>query len=76
MVDMPNYCTECGGSLVWDRKLRMYSCKSCGMTFTETQLSTARDRKFDREDDEDGQRRRRHSEYLDWWTSSKDKKRE
>jgi len=54
----------------------MYSCKSCGMTFTETQLSAARDRKFDREGDEDGQRRRRHSEYLDWWTSSKDKKRE
>ena len=73
---MPNYCTECGGNLVWDRKLRMYSCQSCGMTFTEAQLSAARDRRFDDRDDEDGQRRRRHSEYLDWWTSSKDRKRE
>lgn len=71
---MPNYCTECGGRLVWDRKLRYYSCQSCGVTFTESQLSAARDRLYDREEDDDEARRRRHSDYLDWWTSSKRKR--
>ena len=66
------YCTECGGKLVWDRKLRQHSCQSCGVTFTESQLSAARDRRYDR--DEDDARRRRHSDYLDWWTSSKKKR--
>ena len=68
------YCTECGGKLVWDRKLRQHSCQSCGVTFTESQLSAARDRRYDRDDDEDDARRRRHSDYLDWWTSSKKKR--
>jgi predicted RNA-binding Zn-ribbon protein involved in translation (DUF1610 family) len=66
------YCTECGGSLMWDRKLRMYSCKSCGMTFTEAQLSSARDQLYERPEDEEEQKRRRHDEYLDW--GFKDKK--
>ena len=71
---MPSYCTECGGELVWDRKLRMHSCKSCGMTFTESQLSDARDRLHSRPEDENDRKRRRHSDYLDWWTSSKKKR--
>ena len=71
---MLSYCTECGGNLVWDRKLRMHSCQSCGMTFTEAQLSDARDRLYSRQEDEEDQRRRRHSDYLDWWTSSKKKR--
>ena len=71
---MPSYCTECGGKLVWDRKLRYYSCQSCGVTFTEAQLSAARDKLYTRDDDnEDERKRRRHDEYLDWWTSSKKK---
>ncbi len=73
---MANYCTECGGKLNWDRKLRQYSCESCGVTYNEAQLSAARDKLRDRPEDEDDTRRRRHSEYLDWWTSSKDKKRQ
>jgi predicted RNA-binding Zn-ribbon protein involved in translation (DUF1610 family) len=69
------YCTECGGNLMWDRKLRMYSCKSCGMTFTEAQLSSARDRLYERSEDEEEQKRRRHSEYLDWWFKDKKERR-
>ncbi len=68
------YCTECGGELIWDRKLRQYSCSSCGMTFNEAQLSDARDKLRNRSDDDEEVRRRRHSEYLDWWTSSKKKR--
>ena len=71
---MASYCTECGGELTWDRKLRHYSCRSCGMTFNEAQLSAARDKLHDRDNDsDDDRRRRRHNEYLDWWTSSKKK---
>ncbi|MGD2201703.1 MAG: hypothetical protein PVJ38_08750 [Candidatus Bathyarchaeota archaeon] len=71
---MPAFCPECGGEMVWDRKLRMHSCKSCGTSFTEAQLSEVRDRQYSDRQDEDEQRRRRHSDYLDWWTSSKKKK--
>ena len=71
---MVSYCTECGGELNWDRKLRHYSCKSCGVTFNEAQLSSARDKLRDRDNtSDDDRKRRRHSEYLDWWTSSKKK---
>jgi predicted RNA-binding Zn-ribbon protein involved in translation (DUF1610 family) len=70
---MPSYCTDCGGELVWDRKQRMHSCKSCGTMFTESQLSEAMDKRFERPEDDEDRRRRRHSDYLDWWTSSKKK---
>ena len=70
---MPSYCTDCGGELVWDRKIRMHSCKSCGTMFTESQLSEAMDKRFERPEDDEDRRRRRHSDYLDWWTSSKKK---
>lgn len=65
------YCTECGGKLIWDRKLKQYSCGSCGMTYNEAQLSAARDRIYARQEDEEEQRRKRHSEYLDWWFKDK-----
>jgi transcription initiation factor TFIIIB Brf1 subunit/transcription initiation factor TFIIB len=65
------YCTECGGKLVWDRKLRQYSCQSCGMTFTEPQLSAARDKIHAQDEDDEELRRRRHIEYLDWWFKDK-----
>jgi hypothetical protein len=69
------YCTECGGELVWDRKLRYHTCKSCGVTFTETQLSRARDRRRTIEDDEEEAKRRHHNEYLDWWFKDKKNRR-
>jgi len=71
---MPSYCTDCGGELVWDRKQRMHSCKSCGTMFSESQLSEAMDKRFERPEDDEDRKRRRHSDYLDWWTSSKKKR--
>jgi tRNA(Ile2) C34 agmatinyltransferase TiaS len=65
------YCTECGGKLNWDRKLRQYSCESCGMTFTEAQLSEALDRLHTPMEDEVERRSRRNRDYLDWWLSDK-----
>ncbi len=52
----------------------MHSCKSCGTMFTESQLSEAMDKRFERPEDDEDRRRRRHSDYLDWWTSSKKKR--
>ncbi len=68
------YCTECGGKLRWDAKLRHYSCQSCGLTFTEADLSKAFERRLRDEDSEDEKKRQRTQDYLDWWTSSKKKK--
>jgi predicted RNA-binding Zn-ribbon protein involved in translation (DUF1610 family) len=68
------YCTECGGKLNWDRKLRIYSCQSCGLSFTETQLSRALEKLYEKEDDEEEKKRQRNQDYLEWWTSSKKKR--
>jgi predicted RNA-binding Zn-ribbon protein involved in translation (DUF1610 family) len=68
------YCTECGGELKWDAKLRHYSCQSCGLTYTEAELSRALEKLYDRDDDEDEKHRQRNQDYLDWWTSSKKNK--
>ncbi len=67
------YCTECGGKLKWDPKLRHYSCQSCGLTYTEAELSKALEKLYET-DDEEEKKRQRNEEYLDWWTSSKRKK--
>ena len=74
MIEMP-YCTECGGKLTWDRKIRHYSCKSCGMTFTEPELSEALDRLRKPKEGEEELRSRRHRDYLDWWFTDKTKSR-
>ena len=71
---MSPYCPDCGGQLNWDRKLKQYSCQSCGITFNEAQLDEARDKKYERELTDDEKRRKRHDDYLDWWLSDKEKK--
>jgi tRNA(Ile2) C34 agmatinyltransferase TiaS len=71
---MSPYCPDCGGRLNWDRKLKHYSCESCGLTYNEAQLSDAMDKKFERPLSEDEKTRKRHDDYLEWWLSDKDKK--
>jgi len=68
------YCPECGGKLNWDRKLKQYSCQSCGTTFDEAQLEEANDKKYERNLTDDDKKRQRHDDYLNWWLSDKDKK--
>jgi len=68
------YCTECGGKLTWDRKLRQYSCQSCGMTFTESDLSAALDKLHTPREDKEEAKSRRHRDYLEWWFADKSKK--
>jgi tRNA(Ile2) C34 agmatinyltransferase TiaS len=68
------YCPDCGGKLNWDRKLKQYSCQSCGVTFNEAELENAMDKKFSRDLTEVEKTRQRHDDYLDWWLSEKSKK--
>jgi DNA-directed RNA polymerase subunit M/transcription elongation factor TFIIS len=65
------YCTECGGQLKFDRKLKQYVCQSCGLTYTDAELLEARERSS--ETDEEDAKRKRSKEYLDWWFKSKKK---
>ncbi len=71
---MSPYCPDCGGKLNWDRKLKQYSCQSCGNTLNEAELSAAMEKKYERELTDDEKRRQRHDDYLDWWLSDKNKK--
>jgi len=68
------YCTECGGKLNWDRKLRQYSCQSCGLTFTDAELSAALDRLYTPQEDEESRKSRRNRDYLEWWFQRKEKR--
>lgn len=65
------YCTECGGQLKFDWKLKQYVCQSCGLTYTDAELLEARERSS--ETDEEDAKRKRSKEYLDWWFKSKKK---
>jgi len=65
------FCTECGGKLRFDRKLKQYACESCGMTYTDAEILEARDRS--RGYSEEEERKKRSQEYLDWWFKSKKK---
>lgn len=65
------FCTECGGDLKFDRKLKHYVCQSCGLTYTDAELLEARERNTDA--DEEDAKKQRSKEYLDWWFKSKKK---
>ncbi|MEM2894064.1 MAG: hypothetical protein QW638_06165 [Candidatus Bathyarchaeia archaeon] len=65
------YCPECGGKLNWDRRFRHYTCQSCGLTFTDLELSEAMDRLYRSREDEKDEKSRRQKEYLEWWFKEK-----
>lgn len=65
------YCPECGGKLNWDRRLRHYTCQSCGLTFTDLELSEAMDRLYRSRESEEEEKSRRQKEYLEWWFKEK-----
>ncbi|MGA3405878.1 MAG: hypothetical protein ABSD49_09125 [Candidatus Bathyarchaeia archaeon] len=65
-----NYCLECGGVLSYDSALKLYTCRSCGLTVNSQQLMEGRNKIRDRESPED-QHKRKQDEYLKWWLSKK-----
>ncbi len=68
-VGMP-YCFECGGKLIYDREIRLYTCQTCGFTYNSQELLVEREKRFNSKFEEE-RRRRRREEYLEWWLSSK-----
>jgi len=63
------YCPECGGETVYDPKIKMYTCKSCGLTLTYMEIFEARRRNLPLDEREERKQKRR--EYLKWWLSKK-----
>jgi len=57
-------CPNCGGEMKFDRKVRMYVCRNCGLMMTRRDLDLLRDKRFDEEKD-------LVEEYLEWWSSRK-----
>ncbi len=68
---MPYYCFECAGELGYDSNVRIYTCKSCGLTLTFQQLTEEREKLKDSKETQEDVRKRRHKEYLQWWLSKK-----
>jgi len=68
-VPRVEYCPECGGEMIYDPKIRMYTCKSCGLTLTYTEILEARRRSHPYDEVEAQKQKRR--EYLKWWLSKK-----
>ena len=64
------YCRECGAKLVYDRNAKLYVCPSCGLTYTAQELLVESQRAFE-ERLKSGEKKRKYSEYLEWWLSKK-----
>ncbi|MFQ6085435.1 MAG: hypothetical protein ACE5OY_04125 [Candidatus Bathyarchaeia archaeon] len=68
----PIGCPECGGEMLYDRKLRSYACKSCGLVMTRQELQEERRRLISRVESDEERRERERKEYLKWWLSKKE----
>jgi len=55
----------------YDTSVRIYSCKSCGLTLTFQQLTEEREKLRDEKETKEELKKRRHKEYLQWWLGSK-----
>jgi transcription initiation factor TFIIIB Brf1 subunit/transcription initiation factor TFIIB len=67
---MATYCPECGGEMTYDLNMKLYSCKSCGLTLTYQELLEAKNKNLRNLEDEEKKRERK--EYLKWWLSKKE----
>ena len=59
-------CPVCGGEMKYDRKIRMFVCKNCGLSLSRFELDMIRDKKYD-----DYERSDLVEEYYEWWHSRK-----
>jgi transcription initiation factor TFIIIB Brf1 subunit/transcription initiation factor TFIIB len=66
---MTNYCPECGGEMTYDLNMKLYTCKSCGITLSYQELLEAKNKNIHFFDDE---KKRERKEYLKWWLSKKE----
>ncbi|MCS7126079.1 MAG: hypothetical protein NZ929_04125 [Aigarchaeota archaeon] len=65
------FCRECGAKLFYDRTLKEYVCKSCGLTYTFQDLVIGSDRILTEDKYKKDERKKIRKEYLEWWLSKK-----
>lgn len=69
MVKMKTFCPECGGEMSYDLSVKLYTCKSCGLTLNYHELLEAKNKATPDLEDE---KKRQKKEYLKWWLSKKE----
>jgi len=60
-------CPSCGGNMRYDRKVRMFICKGCGLSLSKYELDSIRDQRLEKVEEEVEV----VDEYLEWWMSRK-----
>ncbi len=59
-------CPSCASEMKFDRKIRMFVCKNCGLSLSRFELDLLRDKKYD-----EYERADIVDEYYEWWQSRK-----
>jgi DNA-directed RNA polymerase subunit RPC12/RpoP len=67
---MPTYCPFCGGRLIYDSRVKLYTCQSCGVTLTLDEIVMEREKLTGLAKSGDMKRKDMQG-YLKWWLSSK-----
>lgn len=67
---MPTYCPFCGGRLIYDNRVRLYTCRSCGATLTLDEIVMEREKLAGLAKGSDAKKKEAQG-YLKWWLSSK-----
>ena len=66
------YCPECGGEMIYDLNIKLYTCKSCGVTMKYHEILDAK-AKLRPKAEGDERRRQERRDYLKWWLTKKEK---
>ena len=64
------YCPECGGEMAFDISLKLYNCKSCGLSVRYHEILELRKKNLPDYEPED-QKDRERKDYLKWWLTKK-----
>lgn len=59
-------CPSCGFEMKFDRKIRLFVCKNCGLSLSRFELNELRDKKYDNYERTDVV-----DEYYKWWHNRK-----
>ncbi|MEN2974267.1 MAG: hypothetical protein ABDH32_01665 [Candidatus Caldarchaeales archaeon] len=64
------FCRECGSKLFYDRNLKEYVCRSCGLTYSFQDLIVEAEKNTVENRSKRDEKKIR-KEYLEWWLSKK-----
>mgnify|MGYP006298511339 CR=1 FL=1 len=72
-------CPECAGKMEWESALKMMVCQSCGLSLNRHELDSywkeIKQQNIN-EADEYQDKKRRKKDWLDWYSKSKDDKKD